>query len=241
VPRERARDPNQPSATGEGYPWDLHSLAVQHIQRLELAEARQALAAMIPHIRSLSPASARAASHLAHELIGQARCLLGEASTDGADRLARWKEAAAFSTAQDGPAVAAVFQAAVFRTLQPYRGARSNPLVGRARAFIEQNYSRKLSLHHVADFLNVSRNYLSSLFRKECRCTITEYIHQNRVRRAEALLLGGTCTVSEVAYQVGYQNYRDFYRNFVRHAKSSPTDFRRTRAERRLQGPAAQA
>jgi two-component system response regulator YesN len=111
--------------------------------------------------------------------------------------------------------------------------------VPRARAFIEQNYASKLSLRHVAEFLNVSRNYLSGLFRKECGCTITEFIHQTRVRRAQTLLMAGGRTVSEIGYQVGYQNYRDFYRNFVKHENSSPTRYRQVRAPRPPAGTAS--
>jgi AraC-like DNA-binding protein len=35
------------------------------------------------------------------------------------------------------------------------------------------------------------------------------------------LLEFGRYSLSEIAYRVGYQNYRDFYRNFVKHVGSS--------------------
>jgi AraC-like DNA-binding protein len=41
------------------------------------------------------------------------------------------------------------------------------------------------------------------------------------------LLEFGRYSLSEIAYRVGYQNYRDFYRNFVKHVGSSPRDVRR--------------
>src|SRR5262249_20327035 len=149
-------------------------------------------------------------------------------------RAERWVEALAFAQAEGGERLAALMEEALASSLQLYRPTPLNPLVRRAREFIEQNYARKLSLRHVAEYLNVSRNYLSGLFRKECGCTITDFIHQTRVRRAQSLLMAGGRTVSEIAYQVGYQNYRDFYRNFVKHGNSSPTRYRQVRAS----GPA---
>jgi AraC-like DNA-binding protein len=231
----------RPSREGE-YPWEQHELALHHLGRLELKEARELLEAMLPRFRSLPPDRVPAAGLLAYELIGRIRSTLGMGGPiNGESRPVRWNEARTFAAASSGLALAALFQAALEDALRPYRGTSMNPLVAGARAYIEQNYSRKLSLRDVAAFLNVSRNYLSSLFRKECGCTITEYIHQTRLKRAEALLLAGGRTVSEIAYQVGYQNYRDFYRNFVKYEHSSPTRFRRARSERRRPFPPAQA
>ena len=231
VPRGRGRPTDEPFAFEDQYPWELHERALEHLGRLEVAEAREALAAMLPHLRALAPDKARTAGFLTFDLIGQLRSLVEPLGATNAERrTSRWKEARAFAAAQSGPALAALLQAALAEGLRPSSSSTANPLVARARAFIEQNYACKLSLRHVAEFLNVSRNYLSGLFRKECGRTITEYIHQTRVKRAEALLVAGGRTISEVAYQVGYQNYRDFYRNFMKFEKSSPTRFRRNRS-----------
>jgi AraC-like DNA-binding protein len=53
------------------------------------------------------------------------------------------------------------------------------------------------------------------------------------MREAERLLLAGGRTVSEIAYLVGYQNYRDFHRNFVRFQRISPKKFRQARVAAR--------
>ena len=230
APRSRGRKA-EPTPAEDGYPWDDHDRALHHLSRLEIGEARAAILAMLPAIEAMTAAPARAAGLLAFDLIGRARSLL---STPGAEaamsRRDRWDEARALAQADGGARTAALLPVALAGSVQPFRPAPTNPLIQRARSFIEQNYARKLSLRHVAEYLNVSRNYLSGLFRKECGCTITDFIHQTRVRRAQMLLMSGGHTVSEIAYQVGYQNYRDFYRNFVKHGNSSPTRYRQVRA-----------
>ena len=41
------------------------------------------------------------------------------------------------------------------------------------------------------------------------------------------LLAAGDRSISEIAYLVGYQNYRDFYRNFVKYKQASPREIQR--------------
>jgi AraC-like DNA-binding protein len=104
---------------------------------------------------------------------------------------------------------------------------RINPLVARARELIEQSYMRRISLSSIASTLAVSPNYLSRLFRAETGITLTAYVQRARLDRAKQLLGESGRTISEIAYQVGYQNYRDFYRNFVKYEKVSPRQMRR--------------
>ncbi len=104
----------------------------------------------------------------------------------------------------------------------------SNSLVLKAKNYIEENYHNKLSLSRVAEVVNVSKNYLSTLFKSECQYTLTEYIHLVRMKKAEFLLKSSNKTISEIAFQVGYQTYRDFYRNFVKNKKFSPKTYRRS-------------
>ena len=98
------------------------------------------------------------------------------------------------------------------------------------KEYVRGNYMRKISLTEISDAVGVSRNYLSHLFKHHCAVTVTEFIHRTRLREAERLLISGGKTVSEIAYLVGYQNYRDFHRNFVRYEKTSPKRFRNVRA-----------
>jgi len=103
----------------------------------------------------------------------------------------------------------------------------SHHLVRGAQAFIEENYPRRISLSSVAAHLHVSPNYLSRVFKKETATTLTSYTHGVRLEHAMVLLAAGGRSISEIAYLVGYQNYRDFYRNFVKLKNSSPRQFQR--------------
>jgi AraC-like DNA-binding protein len=56
---------------------------------------------------------------------------------------------------------------------------------------------------------------------------LTSYLHRVRLEHAMLLLASGERSISEIAYLVGYQNYRDFYRNFVKRKSASPRQVQR--------------
>ena len=107
----------------------------------------------------------------------------------------------------------------------------SNPLIRRAQNYIDEHYQQKISLSAVAAHLHVSPNYLSRLFRQESGMTLTQHIQRTRLEHAILLLADGEKSISEIAYLVGYQNYRDFYRNFVKYENAAPRQVRRRFSE----------
>jgi AraC-like DNA-binding protein len=113
-------------------------------------------------------------------------------------------------------------------------------LVELAQAYVEENYHHRVSLATVAAHLHVSRNYLSRLFRHRTGATLTAYVHRVRLEHARALLAAGGRSIAEIAYLVGYQNYRDFYRNFTKYEHAPPRQVQRRLASRPVE-PAGSA
>jgi AraC-like DNA-binding protein len=134
----------------------------------------------------------------------------------------------AFSRISSAADLRAAFDERFAQMLAPFHGGPTgqHPAVSRAKAFIHESYHRKISLREVATYLGLSRTYLSTLFRRECGFTLTEYLHRVRLQQAQELMRGEVPTLSLVAERVGYQNYRDFHRNFVRYRSTSPKKFR---------------
>jgi len=115
---------------------------------------------------------------------------------------------------------------AMLETFHPGPTPQSS-MVERAQAYIRENYQTRVSLSKVAEHLNVSPNYLSRVFKKNTAVNLTSYLHRVRLEHAMLLLASGERSISEIAYLVGYQNYRDFYRNFVKHKNASPRQVQR--------------
>lgn len=162
-------------------------------------------------------------------LLQVARRLHRDSAADGAYLRLRASLVEQFAAYDDPEDARQAFLPALNRLLVSLRRGRSgtHPLVERARAYIDDNYHRRISLSAVAAHLHSSSNYLSRVFKREAGRTLTSYIHGVRLEHAMRLLATGERSISEIAYLVGYQNYRDFYRNFVKYKKASPRQIQR--------------
>ena len=78
-----------------------------------------------------------------------------------------------------------------------------SPIVQKAILAIEADPSVELNLHRLAEKLNVSNVYLSSVFKKETGKTITEYIRIRRLTYAEYLLEYTNLQIQTVALHCG--------------------------------------
>jgi YesN/AraC family two-component response regulator len=101
-----------------------------------------------------------------------------------------------------------------------------NPMITRAKEFIEKNQSDDLSLAAVAKAVNASTFYFCKMFKKATGLTFTEYLGRVRVEKAKSFLLNPHLRVSEVAFEVGFQSLSQFNRVFKRITGLSPTEFR---------------
>jgi AraC-like DNA-binding protein len=199
--------------------------ALRLLSLKDLAAARSSLRVIVS---SLARSGRPRATHLLFDLL----CRVDRTVTQHLDRPAptiaeRSQRIDHLHTARTEAEIVACFWSLYEAAIRPLlqSGPRCHPTVTRAKSFVEQNYMRKICLSHIAESVNMSRGYLSALFRNHCGVTLTEYIHRVRMREAERLLASGEHSISQVGYAVGYQNYRDFHRNFVRYEKVSPRTF----------------
>jgi len=92
---------------------------------------------------------------------------------------------------------------------------------------IDANYNRELTLAELSQIVQVSPNYLSSLFKKETGINFVDYLLQYRIDRAKELLLGTYYKTYEIAEQTGFTNQSYFSRAFKKHTGLGPKAFRR--------------
>jgi AraC-like DNA-binding protein len=96
----------------------------------------------------------------------------------------------------------------------------------RAREYIQEHQTEKLSLHQVAKAVNTSTFYFCKLFKKVTGINFTDYLSRVRVEKAKNLLLNPNLRVSEIAFEVGFQSLTHFNRVFKRILGQSPTEYR---------------
>jgi two-component system response regulator YesN len=94
---------------------------------------------------------------------------------------------------------------------------------------IEQHYMDDIGIGQIAAELNVSANYLSTLFHKKTGCTFVKYLTKIRMLKAKELLVGTNLQIKQIAEQVGYYSTRHFTKLFTEMFGRYPSDFRNTK------------
>lgn len=91
--------------------------------------------------------------------------------------------------------------------------------------FINLNYmDSSISVDQIAKSLNLNHSYLARLFKKECKCSIQEYLIRTRIARAIDFLDKGY-NIQESALLVGYTDVSNFSKIFKKYIGVSPQKY----------------
>ena len=103
-------------------------------------------------------------------------------------------------------------------------------LIDHAKEYIHEFYGTNIKVHEVADIINITPNYFSSLFKRKTGVNFNEYVNQLRVNEAKVLLVETPFRVSEISEQVGFLEYKYFVGVFKKHTGMTPTNYRKFRS-----------
>lgn len=95
-------------------------------------------------------------------------------------------------------------------------------------SFEEQQEGGLLTVKNVADAMNVSPDYLSSMLKQLTGKNVQEHIHQKLIEKAKERLSTTTLSVSEIAYELGFEHPQSFSKLFKLKTDVSPMEFRRS-------------
>lgn len=92
--------------------------------------------------------------------------------------------------------------------------------------FIERNYARKLSMADFSAAFPYSERHLSRLFKADMEIGIFDYLRLHRMLAASVALIVSSRTITETAYDCGYESLSTFYRDFTKVFGLPPREFR---------------
>lgn len=81
-------------------------------------------------------------------------------------------------------------------------------------------------IQHFADLAHYSKHYFSDLIKKETGRTPKDHINAHVIEKAKQMLLGSEQSVSEIAYDLGFNYPHYFSRLFKKQTGESPSEFR---------------
>lgn len=104
-------------------------------------------------------------------------------------------------------------------------GAAHHP-IDKALDYIRAHYLESLTLQQVADYVHVSKNYFSILFKKMTGQNFIDYVITLRFQKAKELLASTELKVYEVAEKSGFNDVKYFGKLFKKLSGHSPIDYR---------------
>ncbi len=111
------------------------------------------------------------------------------------------------------------------------RKASSHKILESVEKTIEDHFNNEgaaglPTVQYIAQSLNISPMYLSSLLKSVTGLTTQQHIHEKLIEKAKEKLSTTELTVSEIAYQLGFEHSQSFSKLFKSKTNSSPIAFR---------------
>lgn len=111
--------------------------------------------------------------------------------------------------------------------LNEKKSNKSDTIVTTTLKYIEENYSNPcLSAESIADYVDISPNYLRTIFKNTVNKSLSNYISEFRFNKSKALLETTDLTVSDISTAVGFSNSNYFYTAFKKNYGISPNQYR---------------
>lgn len=103
---------------------------------------------------------------------------------------------------------------------------QERPILAEIFRFVEEHYAEPISLKDVAQAVNLSRGYLTTLVRRSTGRTVLEWIQERRMAEARRLLVETDDSVERIGARVGYGDPTYFARRFRGAHKVTPAAWR---------------
>jgi AraC-like DNA-binding protein len=97
--------------------------------------------------------------------------------------------------------------------------------------FTMNEYHRKIHLDEVADVANMTTNSFCRYFKKRTRKSYIDFLTEIRIGQARKLLQLNDLSISQICFEVGFNNLSNFNRKFRELCEITPTEFRRSQMQ----------
>ncbi|WHH61122.1 response regulator [Petroclostridium sp. X23] len=104
----------------------------------------------------------------------------------------------------------------IYHALVNYKGdhEKYSYVISKSIEYIKNNYFKNIALSDVAEYVEMSRSYLSLLFKQETGINFSNFLTNYRIEKSKELLTGSNLKVYEIAEKVGFDNPYYFSRVF---------------------------
>lgn len=114
------------------------------------------------------------------------------------------------------------------------RKKSSHQVLDKLENILEDYFNNKVidkglpTANYIAESLNISTNYLGSLLKSLTGQTTQQHIHEKLIEKAKEKLSTTELSVSEIAYELGFEHSQSFSKLFKAKTAISPLEFRKS-------------
>ncbi len=96
----------------------------------------------------------------------------------------------------------------------------------KAIEYVDMNYSKKMSIQDMSDYVGLDRKYLHRIFKVNLDKSPQEYLIVYRITKACSLIRNTDLSISNIAMSVGYNDMFHFSKIFKKTIGVSPSEYR---------------
>ncbi|WP_261858069.1 helix-turn-helix transcriptional regulator [Photobacterium sanguinicancri] len=103
---------------------------------------------------------------------------------------------------------------------------RISERIGRAEAFLMQNFANDIAVNDLAEHLYISESSVRRLYQKHYKESFSQHLKKIRLNVACDLLMNTSLPINIIIQKVGYDNQANFNRQFKAYKHVTPTAYR---------------
>ena len=100
-------------------------------------------------------------------------------------------------------------------------------VTNRTCMYINQYYTKDISLYDIAAAVGVTPSYLSRVFRKDKNQTVVEYLNKTRIEHAKNLIRDSNVNFKKIPGYVGFNSMTYFFTVFKQYAGETPSQYKK--------------
>jgi len=114
--------------------------------------------------------------------------------------------------------------------LEQVAGESTDARIRKALSHIHEQYFHALNVPDIASYCALSVRQFSALFRKYTGQTFIQYLHAYRIEKVKTALRETDKSITDIAFEVGYDDPAHFIQRFRKVENTTPTQYRKTHA-----------
>jgi len=135
-------------------------------------------------------------------------------------------DASLADTAEDMPSLRQIIENVFREIIRGNVGGGADNLVERAKRYIIENITEDISLEDIAEKFYLSQHYFSRIFKVKTGGNLIDFIIDQKIEKAKALLRDPHYKVYEVSAKIGYRSNRYFAKVFKNYTGYTPSEYR---------------